>query len=329
MRAREAVVLVTPRSFVGAGDEARAQLQDAVREVRYTERGRPLTSEELRHELRDVDAIIAGVDQLDAAALESAPRLRVIARYGAGVDTVDLEAAERAGVVVTNTPGVNAGAVAELTVGLMLAVARRLAVAIDRTRAGDWGPLGGMELGGQTVGLVGLGNVGSAVAERLAGMGCTVIAHDPARDAGYARRVGAEPAALDDLVGRSAILSLHVPVTDETRDFVDSGLLGELPRGALLVNTARGELVVEEDLVAALESGQVGGAALDVLREEPPPPDHPLLGRDDVIVTPHIGAHTTEAAEAMARTAVAELLAVLSGREPRHRVRPTSAGDPA
>jgi D-3-phosphoglycerate dehydrogenase len=317
---RDAIVLVTPRSFLRAGDEVRAELEDAVGEVRYTDRGRPLTSEELRSELGDVDGMIAGVDQLDAAAFESAPRLRVVARYGVGVDTVDLEAAAHAGVVVTNTPGANAVAVAELTVALILALARRVPLARDRVRAGEWAPLVGREIRGRTVGLLGLGSVGAAVAERLRVFGCAVIAHDPVRDPEFARRLGAELVALGELFERADVLSLHVPVTDETRDIVDARLLGELPRGALLVNTARGELVVEADLVAALESGRLAGAALDVLREEPPRPGHPLLRRDDVIVTPHIGGHTEEATEAMARTAVAELLAVLSGGKPRHPV---------
>ena len=320
-----AVVLVTPRSFPDADPEALATLDRSVGEVRLNRRGRALTSAELREELADVDGMIAGLDALDAAAFEAAPRLRAVARYGTGVDRVDVEAARRAGVVVTNTPGANADAVAELAIALMLALARSLPVAERRARAGEWRAPAGIQLAGRTVGLLGLGRIGGAVAKRARCLGCQVVAHDPAVQTEAARAQGVEPAALDEVVERAQVLSLHVPLTPDTRDLVGRSLLERLPAGVLLVNTARGELVVEEDLLAALESGRVAGAALDTLREEPPDPDHPLLHREDVIVTPHIGGHTAEARAAMARESVAELLAVLSGRRPRFPVVPEPA----
>ena len=316
----EAIVLVTPRSYRDADPEVQARLESSVAEVRYNERGRALGSEELAAELGDVDGVIAGLDRFDVAAIAAAPRLRVISRYGVGIDNVDLAAARRAGVVVTNTPNANAVSVAEFTLGLMLALLRRLAVLDRRVREGDWTPERGAELAGSVVGVLGLGRIGAAVAVRANALGAEVLAHDPYREPGFGREVGAELLELSELLPRARVLSLHVPLTEETRDLVDAELLAALPHGALLVNTARGELVVEDDLAAALDAGSLAGAALDSLRTEPPPPDHPLLHRDDVVITPHAAAQTTEARAAMARAATEDLLAVLEGEQPRHPV---------
>jgi phosphoglycerate dehydrogenase-like enzyme len=321
-----AIVLVTPRSYREADAEARARLETAVAEVRYNERGRALTGAELAAELADVDGVIAGLDRFDASAIAAAPRLRAIARYGIGTDNVDLVAAERAGVVVSNTPDANAVAVAEFTLALILALLRRLALLDRRVRAGEWAPERGAQLAGNVVGVLGLGRVGAEVARRASALGATVLAHDPYREPERARELGAEPVELEQLLERSRILTLHVPVSDATRDLVDAELLAALSEGALLVNAARGELVVEDDLVAALDSGRLAGAALDSLRSEPPGAGHPLLGRDDVIVTPHAGAQTVEARRAMARTATDDLLRVLDGGRPRHPVHAASAG---
>lgn len=322
----EATVLVTPRSYRDADPAARELLEGAVAEVRYNDRGRPLSSSELAAELGDVDGVIAGLDRFDAEAIAAATRLRVIARYGGGTDGVDLEAAARAGIVVTNTPDANATAVAELALGLILALLRRITVLDRGVRAGQWEAGRGGELADSVVGVLGLGRIGAGLASRASGLGARVLAHDPYRDAAFAREHGAEQVGLEELFARAEILSLHTPLTAETEDLVEAGLLATMPAGALLVNTARGELVVEEDLAAALDSGHLAGAALDALRTEPPPPDHPLLGRDEVIVTPHAGAQTSEARAAMARAATGELLAVLSGEEPRFPVVPGGPG---
>jgi D-3-phosphoglycerate dehydrogenase len=312
----DAVVLVTARSFGRGRLELRDELETAVGEVRWNDLGRPLTAGELRAALADVDGVIAGVDRFDAGVIGAASRLRVIARHGTGTDGVDLDAARRAGVVVTNTPGANAVAVAELAIGLMLALARQVLHGDRRVRAGDYGSLPGVQLGGRTVGLVGLGRVGSEVASRAAALGCRVIAHDPA----VSESGAAELATLDEVVADADFLSLHAPVTDSTRDLVDAAFLARMKPGAFLVNTARGELVVEEDLAAALEEGRLAGAALDATRDEPPQAGNPLLERADVILTPHTGSDTDEARAAMGRAALDDLLAVLDGRAPKHPV---------
>jgi len=249
-----------------------------------------------------------------------APRLRVVARYGVGTDRVDLEAAARHGVTVTVTPGANANAVAEMTIALLLAAVRHLGSARDRVAAGEWPTLTGGELTGRTLGLVGLGRIGTLVASKARALGLRVVAYDPFLTVEEAAARGAELVGLHALAGESDAVSLHAPLSEATRGIVDRGLVECMKPGAVLVNTARGELVDEDALLWGLDNGQLVGAALDVLADEPPPPDHPLLGRPDVLVTPHIGAHTPEAETAMGRTALDDLLAVLSGREPRFPV---------
>jgi D-3-phosphoglycerate dehydrogenase len=311
------VVLVTPRSL--AADPARcAQLEASVAEVRF--RPGPLDADDLADALSGVDAVLAGLDRFDDTVFSRTPQLRVVARFGAGVDNVDLAAAARHGVAVTNTPGANANAVAELTITLLFAIARPIIAGVDAVRSGDWRATPGFELAGRTLGLVGLGAVGRRVATKAAALGCRVLASDPLVAEADARAAGAELAALEAVVAAADLLSLHAPLTAETRDLVDRRLLDAMKSGAALINTARGELVVEADLVRALDEGRLRAAALDTLRDEPPRPDHPLLGRDDVIVTPHIGGQTEEAVAAMARQAIDDLLAVLSGSPPRHPV---------
>jgi phosphoglycerate dehydrogenase-like enzyme len=318
--ARDAVVLVTARSFGRGRPELRGELEAAVREVRWNDLGRPLSPAELRDAVADVDGVVAGVDRFDAEVIAAAPRLRVIARHGSGTDAVDLGAARRSGVVVTNTPGANAAAVAELAIGLMLALARHIPASDRRVRAGDYRALPGVQLAGRTVGLIGLGRVGGEVAPRAAALGCRVVACDPAVSAEQARRLEADLVEREEVVAQADFLSLHAPLSDPTRGMVDAAFLARVKPGAFLINTARGELVVEEDLVAALESGRLAGAALDATREEPPGPDNPLLARDDVILTPHAGAATEEARAAMGRAALDDLLAVLDGGTPRNPV---------
>jgi D-3-phosphoglycerate dehydrogenase len=332
------VVVVTPRSFGMHDPGLRRRLEAEVGEVRY--RPGPLAAADLAEAVRDADGLLAGLDQVSAEVFAGAPGLRVVARYGVGVDRVDLAAAARHGVTVTVTPGANANAVAEMTVALLFALARPLVAGRARAQGGEWPALSGVELAGRTLGLVGLGRIGSLVAAKAAGLGMVVLAHDPYLAAGASGAVaalpgtsaGAAPAAgagaaanaslvdLATLVAGSDFVSLHAPLTPQTRGMVDRRLFEQMKAGSALINTARGELVNEADLVWALDEGPLRAAALDVLAEEPPRPGHPLLGRDDVLVTPHMGPHTAEATSAMGAWALDDLLAVLSGRAPRYPI---------
>ncbi len=314
----ECVVVVTPRSFGEFDPALRDELEQAVAEVRY--RPGPLAADQLAQALVDADGLIAGLDEISAEVFERARRLRAVARYGIGADRVDLDAAARHGVTVTVTPGANANAVAELTIALLLALARSVTPARDRVRAGEWPAVLGVEVARRTLGLLGLGRIGSLVAGKARALGLRVLAHDPFVEDEQARAAGVALVDLETLAEESDFLSLHAELTEQSRGIVNRALLQRLKPGAALVNTARGELVDEGALLWALDHGPLQAAALDVLADEPPPRDHPLLLRDDVLVTPHMGAHTAEAATAMGRIALEELVAVLSGRPPRFPV---------
>jgi phosphoglycerate dehydrogenase-like enzyme len=314
-------VLVTPTSYGREDASVRADLEAAVGRVTYNPTAKPLASEALRELLPGVDGFIAGLDAIDAAALAAADHLRVIARYGVGVSNVDLAAADARGIVVTNTPGANAKAVAELTILLMLSLLRSLVEAAADTRQGGWMRVSGGSLEGRTVGIVGLGAIGREVVRRLQGFDCALLAYDVNCDAAFAAQHQVKCVALEELLAQSDIVSLHVPVLDSTRDMVNAAFLAQMKPGGCLINTARGELIDEAALLAALERGHLRGAALDAFKTEPPGKDHPLLRLKQVIATPHMGAHTDSATRMMGRMALNDCLAVLRGEEPRFRVR--------
>jgi D-3-phosphoglycerate dehydrogenase len=251
--------------------------------------------------LADADAMVirSGV-QVDDALMEHAPRLRVIGRAGVGVDNIDAEAATRRGIVVMNTPGANAIAVAELTFGLMLALARKLTVANAGMHAGRWEKknLQGEELRGKTLGILGLGRVGLEVAKRAKGFGLEIIGSDPFVSTAVAREAGIKLVTLDELIAGSDYLTLHVGLTPQTAGVINAKSLAKMKKGVRIINCARGELIVDEALVEALKSGQVAGAGLDVFANEPVK-DSPYAAMDNVILTPHIAGSTAEAQEAV------------------------------
>ncbi|MCU0513338.1 MAG: phosphoglycerate dehydrogenase [Anaerolineae bacterium] len=313
-------VLVTPTSYGRHDARLLSDLRDQVGEVILNPHPRPLTSAEVRDLLPGVDGMIAGLDALDAAALAGADRLRVIARYGVGVERVDLAAARARGIIVCNTPGANAAAVAELTLGCLIALARGLVRSHNALRGGDWLRLSGQSLTGKTLGLVGFGAIARQVAPLAQAFGCRVIASDPFVPPEAMQALGVTAVPLAALLPQSDFVSLHSPVTAATRHLVNADFLAQMKPGALLVNTARGELIDEGALLAALDSGQVAGAALDAFTQEPPPAGDPLLAHPAVIVTPHIGGNSDSAATAMGWLALHDCLAVLRGAAPRHPV---------
>lgn len=317
---KECRILVTPTSF-GRGDpRLRAELEAAVGSVIYNPTAQPLSSAALRELLPGCHGFIAGLDTIDQGALAAADQLRVIARYGAGVDRIDLEAARSRGIIVTSTPSANAVSVAELAIGLMLALLRSIPAAHMATQAGQWPRLSGVSLEGKVVGLIGFGAIGRHVARRLRGFDCTIIAYDPAGDAALAQSLGVQLLAHDVVVGQADILSLHLPALPATRSMVNPAFLQMMKPGAFLINTARGELIDEEALAGALISGHLSGAALDAFSTEPPARENPLLHAPNVILTPHTGAHTDGAIRAMGWGALHDCLAVLRGEAPTHRV---------
>lgn len=313
-------LLVTPTSYAKDDPRLRAETDQAFGHVLYNTSGKPLGSAELAKLLPGVDGYIAGVDVIDRAALAAADKLKVIARYGAGVDNVDLQAAREKGIVVTNTPGANSISVAELTIVFLLALARQLFDAVPATRQGSWPRCSGLSLEGKTVGLIGLGSIGKHVVRRLAGFDCRILAHDSREDPVFVAEHHVEMSELDGLLREADFVSLHLPLLAETRGLVNGAFLGKMRSGAFLINTARGELIDEAALLEALQTGRIRGAALDVFAQEPPAADHPFLQLPQVIVTPHMGAHTDGAIRNMGRTAFRDCLRVLSGAAPLHPV---------
>src|SRR5271157_3126050 len=243
--------------------------------------------------------LVRSAVQVNAAVLEKAPKLRVIGRAGVGVDNVDLDAATEAGVLVMNTPGGNAVSVAEHTLALMLAMARRIPQASASTRAGKWEKkkLMGNELRGKTLGIIGLGSIGREVVKRAKAFEMRIVAHDPYVTSKLAQDLAVELVSLPALYGASDYISLHVATTPETLGILSHEAFGLMKPGVRIVNCARGELVDEAALLEAVQSGKVAGVALDVYSAEPPPAGFPLFASESVLATPHIGGATEEAQE--------------------------------
>lgn len=278
------------------------KMSDRAKEI-FIERGvevdvtTGLSEEELIAIIGDYDGLaIRSATKATAKVLEAATNLKVIGRAGIGVDNIDQDAATARGIVVMNTPFGNAITTAEHAIAMMMALARQIPEANKSTQEGKWekSRFMGVELTAKTLGLIGCGNIGSIVAERALGLKMKVVAFDPYLSDERARELGVEKAELDTLLRRADFITLHTPLTDQTRGIIDAEALAKTKPGVRIVNCARGGLVVEADLKVALESGHVAGAALDVFEEEPAK-DNPLFGLDNLVCTPHLGASTTEA----------------------------------
>ena len=274
------------------------------------EERRGLSEADLLPLVSGIDAwIVRGATKVTRRLLEAAPRLRWVARAGAGLDNIDVVAARERRIAVLNVPGANAVAVAELTFGLLLSLLRHIPDAHASVRAGGWdkSKFQGRELRGKTLGILGLGKIGRAVAQRARAFEMRCVGHDPFVKDEDALAIGVEPLPLRALLLRSEILTLHLPLTPETKGMIGAAELALLPRGAILANAARGGLVDEKALLAALESGALASAALDVFSEEPPK-GSPLAVHPRVVATPHLGAATVEAQEAVGEEIVKLLL---------------------
>lgn len=313
-------VLVTPTSYASQDENLKTELESKVADVVYNTTGKPLSALQLQDLLPGVDGMIAGLDEINDQALAIAQDLKVVARYGVGVNNVDLESAKRRGIIVTNTPRANSKAVAELTVTLILILLRPVMQCAKLTKDGGWPRKKAYSLEGKTVGLYGAGAIGKEVARRLCGFDCAVLAYDIEEDEPFAGEYDIQYVSSDDLLDQSDVVSLHIPGTPATMEMVNEDFIGKMKDEAWLVNTARGDLVDEDALVKALKSGKLRGAALDVFQEEPPRNDHPFFEIQNIILTPHMGAHADSATNRMGRMALDECLRVLSGEQPRYQV---------
>ena len=270
-------------------------------------------------------------DEIDCSLLRSAsPKLRIVAQYATGYDNIDVECATRLGIYITNTPEVLTEAVADLTWALIMAVARRIIEADRYVREGDWGRSGigwhptlllGTDIHGRTIGIIGMGRIGRAVAKRARGFGMRILYNSRRRlPDDVERELGAEYMSLGKLLGESDVITLHVPLTSETRYMIDEEKLRLMKRTAILVNTSRGGVVSTDALIKALKEGWILGAGLDVFEEEPLPPGHPLTGLNNVVLAPHIGSGTRRTRERMAELVAENLVAFSLGRVPPNLV---------
>ncbi len=287
-------------------------------ELEYHTDDHPKSGRALVHALAGVEAVLVGLDTIDAEVLAACPNLKVVAKHGAGVDNIDVEAAAAAGVTVVNTPGANADAVADLTMGLLIMGARRIREAEDSLRAGRWEVFFGTELTGKQLGILGFGRIGRAVARRAVGFGMRVAAYDPFIPDDAVAEVGAAPMSLTEVVAGSDFLTLHLPAGDGP--LLNRELIESMPTGAGLINAARGGLIDEVALASALHEERLAFAALDAFASEPPAADDPLLHAPNLIATPHIGAYSDTANANMGTWAVEDVVRVLQGEEPRFPV---------
>ncbi len=266
--------------------------------------------------------LIRSATKVTREVIEAATALKVIARAGVGVDNVDLDAATRRGIVVMNSPAGNSVTTAEHAISMMMALARHIPAANSSTKSGKWerGKFMGTEVCNKVLGLIGLGNIGRIVADRALGLKMKAIAYDPILTAEAAARLGVELVSLNELYERADFITVHAPLTDETRGLVGAAAFERMKKGVRIINCARGGIVDEVALAAAIESGKVAGAALDVFVNEPPPPDHPLLKLPQVIATPHLGAATDEAQVQVALDTAQQVVDFLLEGVARHAV---------
>jgi D-3-phosphoglycerate dehydrogenase len=284
-----------------------------------------MSREEVMAAIPDADAlIIRSATKVDRAMLQAAPKLKLVGRAGVGVDNVDLDAATERGVVVMNAPDGNTIATAELTLGLMLALARHIPAAHNSLAGGQWERKAymGTELRNKTLGIVGFGRVGRAVAKRALAFEMRVIAHDPFLPGDAGQALGVEMVALDDLYARADYITLHALANDENRHMINAASITRMKKGVRIVNAARGALIDEAALAAAIKEGKVAGAALDVYNEEPPEPGNPLIGLPGVIDTPHLGASTVEAQDEVAVQIAQQVLDALIKGQNKNVVNP-------
>ena len=313
-------VLVTTTSLQDTPGEHQVLLRECGWDITVA-RG-PLSEEQIYELVGDFDGIICGDDVFSRRVLEKAlPRLQYLSKYGIGVDKIDVQAATDLGIPLFFTPGVNHTTVAEHTLMLMLMLSKKIAFHLEATRSGQWKRKTGNEIMGKTIGIVGLGRIGKEVAIRAKAFGLEVIAYDIYWDEDFAEKNGVRRAKqYKDIWQTSDFISLHTNLTAETHHLINTTSIADMKDGVFIVNCARGEIVHTEDMVEALKSGKVGGYGTDVLDEEPPSPDHPLLRLENCIVTPHIGSRTYESVVRQATKAITNLRLAFEGKPPLAQV---------
>lgn len=313
-------VLIGSRSFGQVFPEHIQQLEAAGCEVIPNAVGRAYRAHELEKALVGVDAIITGTDELTAEVIAGADQLKTIAKHGIGIETINMEAARAKGIVVSATPQASSDSVADLTLALLLAVARKVVPAHINTRAGSWQAFTGMELRNKVLGIVGLGRIGQQVCRRAQGFGMQVIAYDPYANQEFVTSHQVKLVTLAELLASADVVTLHAPADQVQCPLVGANELATMKQGALLINSARGALVDETALAAALQSGHLGGAGIDAFENEPPV-GSPLLALENVVLTPHIGGRTYDGLRRMGEQTIENVVRALRGEPPLFQIK--------
>ncbi|MBA7520429.1 Hydroxypyruvate reductase [subsurface metagenome] len=312
-------ILITPRSFASISKTPMEMLEEKGYEIIKNETGKSLNNKDMSVLIEDVDGIIIGIDDLNAGIIKHACNLKVISKYGVGVDNIDIKAATTQGIVVTNTPKANIDAVADLTFALMLALARRIPEADRETKAGNWKKFIGTSVWRKKLGVIGLGKIGRQVVKRARGFEMEILCYDIIQDEEFARQFGVRYVDLETLLKESDYITIHTPLNDVTRDMIGYKELEMINENAFLINTSRGGIIDEKALYDILKNNKIKGAALDSYKEEPPENSF-FVELENIIMTSHNGAYTKEAINNMGIQAAQNLIDVLEGREPENRI---------
>jgi D-3-phosphoglycerate dehydrogenase len=310
-------ILVTPRSFGKTSNVPFEMLEKFNYEIIRNESGKQYTEAELLDIVEDIDGMIVGLDTISATVLRKAKKLKVVTKYGVGLDNIDLEEAKKLGIKVTFTPGANNESVADLAFTLMLSLSRSVIKLDSIVRNNRFEKVIGTEIYGKTIGIFGTGAIGKGVAKRAKGFDMEVLAYDIYPDHDFADKNGIKYVDKKTLLENSDFISLHVPLTNEMHHFIDEEELSIMKSTAYIINTARGGIINEEALYSALKDRKIAGAALDAFETEPPI-GNKLLTLDNIILSPHCGASTIDATNRMGTIAVEGLISVLEGMEPKY-----------
>lgn len=275
--------------------------------------------ESVLQKITDIDAWIVGFEKISSRLILAPPGLKIITRHGSGVDNIDIQAASSKKIFVTNAPGANSEAVADLTFGLILSLARKIPIANETIKKGEWKRIDGVEVGGKCLGIVGMGHIGKAVTRRARGFGMRILAFDITRDSDFAKQFNVEYVSLEELLLQSDYVTIHIPLSSETRGIIGYKQLNMIKKTAYLVNTSRGDVIDEKALYDCLKENRIAGAALDVFSVEPPY-GNPLLNLENVVATPHIGADTIETFLRLGMICAENIVDVFNGKEPRFLV---------
>lgn len=314
-------VLSTSPTFGYYASEPVEYLKNHGCEVELAPQGKKMSEEELIESVKECDAIIVGVEKITEPVIQASEKLKIIAKHGAGVDNIDVKAASGRGIVVINAAGANGDAVADLTIGLFLSLARSIPSADRSVKEGGWPRTVGVQFNGKVLGIIGLGEIGKKVAKRASGFDMKVLAYDITKDEAFAQKRGITYLSLDELLTESDFISVHIPFTPSTRRLISERELRLMKKKAVLLNISRGDIVDEEALYRVLEEGRIRGAALDVFSNEPPR-ENPLLKLDNVILTPHMGGYTFEALRETGMICARGIADVLEGRRPQFVTNP-------